>query len=111
MNKFIKFLLLGFMVGLIFFIGPGLLTGNGGLLGYDFFPNFLSQNTFGLIIIGFIYGFLGALILGLLLMLLKKGENGLIVIKNAGIFGFGILISYGIFWLVAAWAISGFQAL
>ena len=60
---------LGFIVGLVLFLGPGLITDNGGLLGSNLFSGILSLGIFGIVSLGILYAAISGILYGFILKL------------------------------------------
>ena len=99
-----KHFVLGLLIGLVLFLGPGLITGNGGLLGSNLFPTLLSMGLIGLILLGVLYAAATSIIYGVILKLRKTPR----VIKKSINFSIGIVLAYLIFWSVGLFAFSNF---
>ena len=94
---------LGLISGLILFLGPGLVTGNGGLLGADLISE-LSSGIFGLLLLGILYSVIGGVLYGFILKFKKLPR---VVIKSMN-FSSGIILAYIVFWIVGLFAFSNF---
>lgn len=76
-------LLVGFVLASILFWVPSLAAGNGGLLGMEYFPDFLSGTVAGLFVSGILYSFIVSIILSFVYYLFLK-------IIDKGLFTFNI---------------------
>ena len=95
---------LGLLVGLILFIGPGLITGTGGLLGSNLLSGLLSFGILGVVLLGVIYAIIGGILYGLILRFKVLFQ----VTQKSMKFSGGILLAYLIFWIVGLFAFSNF---
>ena len=95
---------LGLLVGLILFIGPGLITGTGGLLGSNLLSGLLSFGILGVVLLGVIYDIIGGILYGLILRFKVLFQ----VTQKSMKFSGGILLAYLIFWIVGLFAFSNF---
>ena len=95
---------LGLIVGLVFFLGPGLITDNGGLLGSELFEGLLALGIVGVILLGILYSAIGGIVFGFIIKLKASQE----IFKKSMIFSSGILLAYLIFWIVGIFAFSNF---
>ncbi len=87
-----KHLILGLIVGLVFFLGPGLIDGNFGLVGSDKILTVLPNGLPGLIILGIIYVF----IFGLIFFAVKKSLNKSKEPSNSDYLNLTLKFSFGV---------------
>ena len=99
-----KHLIIGLLSGLVLFLSPGLITGNGGLLGSELFSGLLSWGIFGVILLGTLY----AVISGVIYSFILKRKMLPQIKKNSIKFSGGILLAYLVFWIVGLSAFSNF---
>jgi len=60
---------IGLLVGLAFFLAPGLIMDNGGLLGADLFSGLLDLGILGVTLLGILYAATGGVLYGFILKL------------------------------------------
>lgn len=99
-----KHFIIGLSVGLVFFLGPGLVMDNGGLLGSDLFSGVLSTGILGVILLGILYAVIGSILYGLILKLKMFSQ----IVKKSINFSSGILLAYIVFWIVGLFVFSNF---
>ena len=98
-----KSIIWGLIVGLVLFLGPGLITGNGGLLGADLISG-LSLGLFGLLLLGILYAAIGGVLYGFIL----KFKNFSEIVKKSINFSVGVILAYIILWIIGLFAFSNF---
>ncbi|MDP3696413.1 MAG: hypothetical protein Q8R55_00065 [Candidatus Taylorbacteria bacterium] len=105
-----KNIILGLVVGLVVFFGPGLTDGNFGLIGSEYFLNYLPNGLLGLMILGLIYVLIGGVIFLVLQTLLNKSSNyeGASRVNSTLKFCLGIVLAYAAVIVLVLRAFSNF---
>ena len=98
-----KHFALGLIIGLIFFLGPGLI-GDGGLLGSGLFSGILSLGILGIVLAGILYAAIGGVLYGFILRIKMLPQ----IVKGSISFFEGALLAYLAFWIVGLFAFSNF---
>ena len=105
-----KNILFGLGVGLFLFFGPGLVDGNFGLIGSEYFLDYLPDGLWGIIMLGLVYSLIGGSIFLVFQNLLNKssksGDTSKISLTLE--FSLGLVLAYTLVVVVVLRAFSNF---